>query len=146
MPGNQQWLPCVSSVRSLLLLTVLLVATACGADEEPSLSARGTPEATSAPVESSSPVEKPPDGIALSVALWHCGVESVTVDGRLWEVPGTETVDGHPDLPLDSTNTPSDWVGSGTAVVAEDEMTYTDEGGEVVVFVPDDGRSPGPCA
>ena len=82
----------------------------------------------------------------ISVELWHCGVEPVTLDGRTWEVPDSETVDGHPDLPLDATNTPADWVGRGTVVVEGDTMTYTDEGGEVVGFVPDDGRPSPPCA
>lgn len=134
------------SVRSLFLLILLLGATACGADDERSLSGAGAQEATSPPDESSSSAEERSDGRALSVALWHCGVEPVTVDGRVWEVPSTETVDGHPDLPLDATNTPADWVGTGTAVMAEEEMIYTDEGGEVVRFVPDDGRPPEPCA
>jgi hypothetical protein len=133
-----------TTVRAVLLLTVLLVAVGCGADDDETLAAEA-PLDTSASVEAPS-VEQPEDGIALSVTLLHCGVEPVTVDGRDWEVPGTETVDGHPDLPLDSTNTPADWVGSGTAVVRDDAMTYTDEGGEVVGFVPDDGRPPGPCA
>jgi hypothetical protein len=124
----------------------LLLVAGCGDAADPSLSVQGSPEGTPASDEPSLPVEDLSDGVEVSVALWHCGVESVTLEGRVWEVPDTETVDGHPDLPLDSTNTPTDWVGRGTAAVAEDEMTYTDEGGEVVRFVPDDGRPPGPCA
>ncbi len=69
----------------------------------------------------------------------------MTVEGRLWEAAPSETVDGDPGLPLDSTNTPDEWVGSGTAVVDDDQMTYTDEGGEVIEFVPDDGVAPQPC-
>lgn len=134
------------AVRSLLVLTALLAVAGCGDRTEPSVSAHGSLESGPASAEPSRPAQDPPDGIALSVVLWHCGVEPATVGGRVWEVPDTETVDGHPDLPLDSTNTPPDWVGRGTAVVGGDEMTYADEGGEVVRFVPEDGRSPGPCA
>jgi hypothetical protein len=31
-------------------------------------------------------------------------------------------------------------------VIQGEEMIYTDEGGEVVEFVPDDGLPPDPCA
>jgi hypothetical protein len=37
-------------------------------------------------------------------------------------------------------------VGRGTVVIADDRMTYTDQGGEVVDFVPDDGIPPPLCA
>ena len=131
-------------MRSLRLLMVLLLAVGCTADrEEPS--AAEEPQGTSSTTESPTTDDRD-DSIALSVTLWHCGVEPVTADGRLWEVPRTERVDGFPDLPLDATNTPSDWVGSGMAVVRDDQMIYTDEGGEVVEFTPDDGQPPGPCA
>jgi hypothetical protein len=131
-------------MRSLRFLLVLLLAVGCSADREEPLAA-DKPQGTSSTTES--PTADDRNGsIALSVTLWHCGVEPVTVDGRLWEVPSTERVDGFPDLPLDATNTPSDWVGSGIAVVQGDEMMYTDEGGEVVEFAPDDGRPPDPCA
>jgi hypothetical protein len=72
-------------------------------------------------------------------------MEPVTVEGRLWEAP-PQTVDGDPMLPLDATNRPKDWTGRGTAVVDGDRMTYTDQGGEVVAFVPDDGVPPPGCA
>lgn len=131
-------------MRSLRVLMILLLAAGCSADRE-------EPSAVEDLQRTSSTTESPPtddrdDRIAVSVTLWHCGVEPVTADGRLWEVPSTEHVDGFPDLPLDATNTPSDWVGSGSAVVQGDEMTYTDDGGEVVEFAPDDGHPPGPCA
>jgi hypothetical protein len=122
-----------TTMRRSLLLPVLFVLAACGADDEPVRSAPGS-------------TVEPAGAVELTVTLWHCGVEPVTVADRSWEVPVGESVDGHPDLPLDATNTPTDWVGSGTAVVAEDEMTYTDDGGEVVTFVPGDGEPPGPCA
>jgi hypothetical protein len=131
-------------MHSLRLLMILLLAAGCSADrEEPS--APEEPHGTSSTTES--PTTEDRDGsIAVSVTLWHCGVEPVTADGRLWEVPRTEHVDGSPDLPLDATNTPSDWVGSGSAVIQGEEMIYTDEGGEIVEFVPDDGLPPDPCA
>ena len=103
------------------------------------------------PGERTSSTQAPPDepagsGQTVTVTLWHCGVEPVTVDGRTWEVPESESVDGSPDLPLDATNTPLDWLGTGTVTVRGDAMTYTDGGGEVVEFVPDDGRPPPPCS
>ena len=123
MAGNQQGhRPRPTIVRALPVLIVLLLAVGCGADDEQPLAAEA-PQDTSSTTESPA-ADHPDDGIALSVTLWHCGIEPVTVDGRQWEVPDTETVDGHPDLPLDATNTPSDWVGSGTAVVRGDAMTY----------------------
>ena len=66
-------------------------------------------------------------------------MEKVTVEGRVWEAP-PQTVDGDPMLPLDATNRPKDWTGHGTVVIADDTMTYTDQGGEVVDFIPDDGK------
>lgn len=131
-------------MRSLQILMILLLAAGCSADRE-------EPSAVEELLRTSSTTESPTThdrngSIAVSVTLWHCGVEPVTADGRLWEAPGTEHVDGFPDLPLDATNTPSGWVGSGRAAVRGDEMTYTDDGGEVVEFAPDDGQPPGPCA
>lgn len=108
----------LSSVRSLLLLGVVILA-ACGDAD---------------------------DSRSVEVSLWHCGVEPVTVDRRLWEAATPQMVDGTTDLPLDGTNTPEEWVGRGTVVVAGDRMTYTDEDGEVIDFVPDDGIAPPPCA
>jgi hypothetical protein len=145
MAGNQKGY-CLRAaiVRGLPVLIALLVAVGCGTENEQSLPV-DEPQDTSRTTESPA-ADHPDDGIALSVTLWHCGVEPVTVEDRLWEVPDTETVDGDPDSPLDATNTPAGWVGSGTAVVRGDAMTYTDEGGEVVEFVPDDGQPPGPCA
>jgi hypothetical protein len=145
MVGNQRGHPPRQRiVRALPCLIVLLLAVGCGADDDQPLATQ-TSEDTSSAAESPA-ADHPDDGLALAVILWHCGVEPVTVDGRQWQVPDTETVDGHPDLPLDATNTPSDWVGRGTAVLRGDALTYTDEGGEVVAFVPDDGVPPGPCA
>ena len=131
-------------MRSLWFLMVLLLAVGCGANREDPLTT-GEPQGISSTGESLTTDDRN-DSITLSVTLWHCGVEPVTADGRLWEPLATESVDGFPDLPLDSTNTPPGWVGSGTAVVQGDEMIYTDEGGEVVEFAPDDGQPPGPCA
>lgn len=87
--------------------------------------------------------QTPPGSI--SVVLLHCGMKPVTVEGRVWTAP-PQTVDDDPRLPLDATNTPKDWTGRGTVVVDGDRMTYTDEGGEVVEFVPDDGAPPPVCA
>ena len=84
-----------------------------------------------------------PGGV--SVVLLHCGMTPVTVEGRRWKAP-PQHVDDDPELPLDATNQPDDWVGHGTVVVADDRMTYSDQGGEVVEFVPDDGRPPPGCA
>ena len=131
-------------MRLLQFLMVLLLTAGCSADrEEPS--AAEEPQGTSSATESPTTDDRG-DSIALSVTLWHCGVEPVTTEGRLWEVPRTEHVDGFPDLPLDATNTPSDWVGNGTALIQGEEMIYTDEGGEVVEFALDDSQPPGPCA
>jgi hypothetical protein len=80
----------------------------------------------------------------ISVVLLHCGMKPVTVEGRLWEAP-PQTVDDDSMLPLDAGNRPDDWVGQGTVVVTDDRMTYTDQGGEVVEFVPDDGIPLGVC-
>jgi len=103
-------------MRRVVLFVAALVATsACGSEER-----------------------------SISVVLLHCGLEPVTVEGRLWEAP-PQTVDGDSKLPLDATNRPDDWTGTGTVVVAGDRMTYTDEGGEVVEFVPDDGVPPDGC-
>ena len=148
LPFVRGWEPAMSLRRPMIMrllwfLMVLLLAVGCGADREEPLAAE-EPQGTSSTIESRTPDDRN-DSIALSVTLWHCGVEQVTADGRLWEVPRAESVDGFPDLPLDATNTPSDWVGSGIAVVQGDEMIYTDEGGEVVEFAPDDGQPPGPC-
>lgn len=131
-------------MRTLRVLTILLLAAGCSADRDDPSAAEDL-QRTSGTTESP-PTDDRDDLVAVSVTLWHCGVEPLTADGRRWEVPGTEHVDGFPDLPLDATNTPSDWVGSGSAVIQGDEMIYTDDGGEVVDFVPDDGRPPGPCA
>jgi hypothetical protein len=79
------------------------------------------------------------------VVLLHCGMEPVTLEGRVWKAP-PQTVDGDALLPLDATNRPKDWVGRGTVAVDGDRMTYTDQGGEIVEFIPDDGAPPPPCA
>lgn len=116
-------------LRLAVSILVVLGLSACGADRAGGVDA--DPSSGSVPV---------------SVSLWHCGVTPVTVDGRLWEAAPSQTVDGNADAPLDATNTPADWVGRGTAVVGADRMTYTDEGGEVIDFIPDDGSEPAPCA
>ena len=77
--------------------------------------------------------------------LLHCGMQPVTAEGRVWKAP-PQAVDGDPELTLDATNRPDDWVGRGTVIVADDHMTYTDRGGEVVDFVPEDGSPPPGCA
>lgn len=73
------------------------------------------------------------------VALWHCGIETITVDDRRWEVPNDEE-------PFDGTNAPSTFAGAGTIErVDPDELRYTDDSGVVLRFVPDDNTEP-PCA
>ncbi len=98
-----------------------------------------------------------PPRLALTItavaALVGCGTDAsfrvaalpVAVGAREWKAPA-QTVDGDSTLPLDATSRPTDWVGRGTAVIDRDKMTYTDAGGEVVEFLPDDGVPPLPCA
>ena len=109
--------------------------SACGSQAGGSLAV--APSATA-----SAAVQSP--GV-VSVVLLHCGMRPVTVEGRVWKAP-PQAVDGDLDLPLDATNRPDDWVGHGTVAVTSDRMTYTDQGGEVVEFVPDDGGPPAGCA
>ena len=121
--------------RHLVSSALLAVVTAsCGSQVSDGLSTEpsGTPSASGAP----------PGTVA--VVLLHCGMQPVTVESRI--AAPASSGDGDPDLPLDATNTPDDWVGRGTVVVSGDRMTYTDEGGEVVEFVPDDGVPSPPCA
>jgi hypothetical protein len=121
-------------LECFVFVTAVVVATsACGSQVGASLGAASTPSAAS-----------PPPG-AISVVLLHCGMKPVTVEGRVWEAP-PQAVDGDPELPLDATNRPDDWVGQGAVVVVDDRMTYTDEGGEIAEFVPDDGSPPPGCA
>lgn len=75
----------------------------------------------------------------VEVVLWHCGIGSITVDDRRWEVPNEEE-------PFDGTNAPASFAGSGTIErVGPDELRYLDDSGVVLRFVPDDGVEP-PCA
>jgi hypothetical protein len=73
------------------------------------------------------------------VTLWHCGIDTITFEDRVWEVPNGEE-------PFDGTNAPGSFVGRGTIErVRADELRYVDESGVVLRFVPDDGTEP-PCA
>lgn len=81
---------------------------------------------------------EPPPGTA-EVALWHCGIEPITYEGRTWEVPDGEE-------PFDGTNAPASFAGRGEVErVGPDELRYTDESGMELRFVPDDGVER-PCA
>lgn len=122
------------TLRLAAAFVALAALIGCGNDETLRAEADVAPD--SPPAQSAVPA---------SVELWHCGVLPATVEGRLWEAPA-QMVDGDSTLPLDATNTPADWAGKGTALVDADQMTYTDAGGEVVDFVPDDGVAPTPCA
>lgn len=116
------------------VLGCVLLLTGCGSNEIPqSGGVRSTPSPSSPAIET-------------AASLWHCGVLPVTVAGRLLEAVPAQTVDGNAGAPLDSTNTPTDWVGHGTAVVSSERLVYTDKGGETISFVPDDGIEPmGTC-
>lgn len=72
----------------------------------------------------------------VEVTLWHCGIETITVDDRRWEVPDDEE-------PFDGTNAPESFAGTGTYErIAPDELRYTDDSGIQLRFVPDDGTDP----
>ena len=82
----------------------------------------------------------------ISVVLLHCGVKPVTVRGQVWDAP-PQRLDRDAELPLDATTRPKGWVGKGTYVINDSRMTYTDQGGEVVEFLPDGAvPTPGVCA
>jgi hypothetical protein len=126
-----QRLPCI-----VLALAVAAATSACGSQVRSGLAV--------APSASPSAAALPPGTVP--VVLLHCGMQPVTAAGRVWVAP-PQAVDGDPELPLDATNRPDDWVGYGTVAVVNDRMTYTDAGGEVVEFVPEDHSSPPPgCA
>ena len=73
------------------------------------------------------------------VTLWHCGIDALGYEGRVWEVPTGEE-------PFDATNAPETFAQEGAIErVGPDELRYTDDGGVVLRFVPDDGTDP-PCA
>lgn len=75
----------------------------------------------------------------VEVTLWHCGIDTITVDDRRWEVPAGER-------PFDGTNAPDSFAGKGSIEgVGPDELRYVDDSGVVLRFVPDDGEEP-PCA
>ena len=75
----------------------------------------------------------------VEVSLWHCGIETITVNDRRWEVPNDEE-------PFDGTNAPESFAGTGTIEQAgPDVLRYTDDSGIQLRFVPDDGTDP-PCA
>ncbi|MBF9133671.1 hypothetical protein I0C86_32760 [Plantactinospora sp. S1510] len=75
---------------------------------------------------------------SVTVGLYHCGVDPLVLDGRTWEVPKP---------PFDATNKPDTWTGRGTAIeVPPENLTYTDESGTVLHFLPDDGIPPPVCA
>jgi hypothetical protein len=74
----------------------------------------------------------------VEVRLWHCGIDTITVDDRRWEVPNHEE-------PFDGTSAPESFAGRGTIErVAPDELSYVDDSGLRLRFVPDDGVEP-PC-
>lgn len=122
-------------LRNLIVAAAVVASSGCGV--------RAGGDVLAVTSSRASPTGSP--GVPIAVVLLHCGLQPVTVAGRVWEAP-PQAVDGDPMLPLDATNQPRDWVGRGTAAVAGDAMTYTDEGGEVVDFVPDDGGPAAPCA
>ena len=76
-------------------------------------------------------------GEPVEVALWHCGIDTLEFDGQEWEVPNDQE-------PFDGTNVPEWFVGRGTVVRSPDgtRLTYTDESGLTLSFVPDDGVEP----
>jgi hypothetical protein len=72
-----------------------------------------------------------------AVTLYHCGVNPLLYRSRRWEASPT---------PFDSTNAPSTFTGHGVVDVVGDQLTYTDNGGAVITFKPDDGVPPPGCA
>lgn len=120
-------------VRLMVCVVGVITTSACGTAAERSR--------TAAPSSSPSATSE-----TLSVVLLHCGVKPVTVGGEVWEAP-PQPVDRDPQLSLDATNRPKGWVGQGTYVINDKRMTYTDESGEVVEFLPDDAvPTPKACA
>ena len=58
-----------------------------------------------------------PDADKINVKLWHCGIEPLHYDGRVWEVPPPS---------FDATNVSSRWRGRGTATIVDDTtLVYT---------------------
>lgn len=84
------------------------------------------------------PTESSVTSVRISLSLFHCGINPVTVDGRVWRANPDDEL-------LSATNEPETWVGSGTAVIDGDRLIYTDDGGIMVPFEPDDGTPPPPC-
>jgi hypothetical protein len=79
------------------------------------------------------------DGVRIRVILYHCGFEPLTFGGRVWEAPTPP--------PFDQTNAPEEWQGEGRIMpIGADQLRYIDDSGIEVLFVPDDGVPPGPCA
>ena len=114
------------SVRVVLFaLSALLLASCDDATESPALGDNANKPSTS--------VQRTSDEVPVTLRLFHCGIELVTVDGRDWEAVGP-----HPDL----TNAPDTWIGEGTALVQGDKMIYTDQSGQIVEFV---AGTPEPC-
>lgn len=73
------------------------------------------------------------------VGLNHCGLDALEHAGRRWEVPEDEE-------PFDGTNKPESFVGNGVVEPkGEDELSYTDESGVVLRFLPENPEEP-PCA
>lgn len=126
-------------MRLLLPLLVALACTACGADEQVRESLAAAPAPTSSdgtvPAPGPATVETAP---GQQVALYHCGVQTLTYDGRSWEVE---------DPPFDGTNAPDSFSGFGTFERVGDVLTFTDREGAQLRFTPDDGTpDPYVCA
>lgn len=65
----------------------------------------------------------------MTVSLYHCGLDPLTFDGRVW--------DAGPATLFDQTNVPQEWVGSGTVTrTTPSELVYLDDSGIEVRFVP----------
>ena len=117
------------SMRVVLFALSALLLASCD-------DATGSPASGDSATKLSTSVERTSGEVPVTLRLFHCGIELVTVDGRDWEAVGP-----HPDL----TNAPDTWTGEGTALVQGDKMLYTDQSGQVVEFVEFVPGTPEPC-
>jgi hypothetical protein len=87
--------------------------------------------ASSAPKSAAPTATATPRQTTVTVSLYHCGINPLHYDGQTWKVP---------IAPFDETIYPAGWKGTGTVVkVTPTQVSYRDDSGVAVVFVPDDG-------
>jgi hypothetical protein len=75
----------------------------------------------------------------VTLELQHCGVTPLIIDGRTWELPQP--------VPVSSASTlPPDFSGAGTVTVeSADRLTYVDDRGFELVFLPEEAVPPVLC-